>query len=56
MVGYSDFNGLRINGGGYRKHYLYNMVNDVGLSTNPGVMKSAVNVAERMRINNDSSI
>jgi hypothetical protein len=49
-IGYSDFNGIRINGADTGNTIFTTGNNDMGLTTNTGVMKFNVNGAERMCI------
>ena len=56
VVGYSDFNGLRINGADTGNTIYTTGANDMGLTTNAGVMRFTVNGGERMRINNDGTL
>ena len=55
-VGYSDFNGIRINGADTGNTIYTTGANDMGLATNAGAMKFAVNGAERMRIHNNGNV
>ena len=55
-VGYTDLNGIRINGADTGNSIFTTGNNDMGLSTNAGAMKFAVNGAERMRINTSGNI
>jgi len=55
-VGYSDFNGIRINGEDITNSIFTTGANDMGLTTNAGSIKFTVNGAERMRINTTGNI
>ena len=55
-VGYSDFNGIRINGADTGNTIYTTGANDMGLTTNAGAMKFTVNGAERMRISNNGNV
>ena len=56
VVGYSDFNGIRINGVDTSNTIYTTGANDMALSTNAGAIKFNVNGAERMIISSDGIV
>ena len=53
-IGYSDFGGIRINGADTGNSIFATGNNDIGITTNLGVIKLAVDGAERMRLTSSS--